>query len=243
MVRSVAARLQGTRAMPDAVARSVGRVSQLSRLGLFVLGAAVAASATGCVERDPFSASDVAAADAFHEAQAAAAMRGSAQPASAGGRVACRCDSEGGLHVEAPPGARVKVNESSEDAEAEITIPERAPGTPIRHTVSLGFAGDGKLSETPSRASSGGAPDGFGVQPGYAAYTYGYGRVGSGSATRGQSHTRTRGTSTSTSSGGSGGSRGGGLIFSPHVHSSAMGSGRTGAGSSGHAGGGSHGPR
>ena len=46
-----------------------------------------------------------------------------------------------------------------EDAEAEITLSDDAPGQPIRRTISLGFIGDNKLTETSSHGGPWNAPD------------------------------------------------------------------------------------
>lgn len=96
---------------------------------------AVALTAIGCVDRDPHSASDVAEADAFLARQSARALRGApeAGAATAAGKVRCRCDADGGLHVEAPQGSNVVQvsEESSEDAEVEVTFATRASAMPI----------------------------------------------------------------------------------------------------------------
>jgi hypothetical protein len=126
-----------------------------------VLSLASAVTAIGCVERDPFNASDIAAADAFHAREAAKAQSGNPVAPSTTGAVRCRCDGDGNLHVNAPQGSTVRATEGQEDAEAEITLPERRPGTPIRTTVSLGFVGDGKLTQSPSHGGPWNAPDGL----------------------------------------------------------------------------------
>ncbi|MBX3186177.1 MAG: hypothetical protein KF819_04145 [Labilithrix sp.] len=128
-----------------------------------VLSLASAVTAIGCVERDPFNAYDVAAANAFHAEQAAKAREASAPSTNATprGTVRCRCDEGGNLHVNAPQGSTVHRAEGQEDAEADITLPERRPGTPIRQTVSLGFIGDNKLTQSPSRGGPWNAPDGL----------------------------------------------------------------------------------
>lgn len=120
-----------------------------------------AVTAIGCVDRDPFNASDVAAADAFHAREAEKARMASSPPSAQ--TVRCRCDEEGNLHVHAPRGSTVRAaqREGDDDAEAEITVPERRPGTPIRQTVSLGFVGDGKLTQTPSHGGPWNVPDGL----------------------------------------------------------------------------------
>jgi hypothetical protein len=112
--------------------------------------------ATGCIDRDPFHAADVAAADAFHAREASAATRPSGP---SGLDVGCRCDADGNLHIHAPQGARVRPAEGLEDAAAEISFPGQRRGEPIRRTVSLGFIGDGKLTETTSRGGPWNAPD------------------------------------------------------------------------------------
>lgn len=226
---------------------------------------ALAMSAVGCVERDPFSASDVAAADAFQASQAASASAAAAATArgGTGNTVKCACDAEGGLHVQAPRGAAVKVTEGGDDAEAEITMPsaERPPGTRIRQTVSLGYAGDGKLTEIPSRNRPSSEPDrpvGYAVY-GYPGYGYGYpsygypsyGRIVPGYANRAYTGSRgyashgPRSPGARGSGGSSGGAQSGGsLIFSPHVHASGVAGGHASGGSRGSASpGGSRGPR
>jgi hypothetical protein len=161
-----------------------------------VLCLAFALTAIGCVDRDPYSANDVAAADAFHARQSAIALRNAPESggATAAGKVRCRCDAEGGLHVEAPQGSKVVPMraDTSEDAEAEITLAERRAGRPIRQTVSLGFIGDNKLNETPSRnhgdallpPHAHGVPDrpyAYGTSYGYGGpRAYGYGAVSRG---------------------------------------------------------------
>jgi len=223
-------------------------------------------SAIGCADRDPYNAYDVAAAQQFHlQQEAEATKRAPVDPNTVGAvraagpaTVRCRCDEDGGLHVNAPQGSVVRVPEEAtrEDAEAEITVPERKPGTPIRRTVSLGFVGDGPLTQSPSRGGPWNVPDALlpahqHVEPRYppvwgvgfaprGRYYGGYGSYGSyGSYGRG-------------GSGGYGGSRGGApaaqptgghnLNFSPHVRSSGVSFSRGGGG---HGGGGGHvgGPR
>lgn len=190
-------------------ATGVGLLSLAYRAGGLLAVAMTATGATGCVERDPFSASDVAAADAFHASEAAAARERSAPRDPAGGKVTCTCDAEGGLHVQAPHRAVVRAVETSIDAEAEITMPERPPGTRIRQTVSLGFVGDGKLTAIPSRGGPWNVPDallpphqhrvpdrpvgyvryGYGGAPGYASRSYthqGFGGRASSAGSRGR---------------------------------------------------------
>ena len=56
----------------------------------------------------------------------------------------CGCDINGGLHIAAPPGAKVTVPEDAAyPAEAEITLPQS--NGPIRRVKSLGFIGDTPL--------------------------------------------------------------------------------------------------
>jgi hypothetical protein len=56
----------------------------------------------------------------------------------------CGCDINGGLHIAAPPGAKVTVPEDAAyPAEAEITLPQS--GGPIRRVKSLGYIGDTPL--------------------------------------------------------------------------------------------------
>jgi hypothetical protein len=121
-----------------------------------VLCVASALFATGCIDREPFNPADVAAADAFHAREAAAASRASGPSAL---DVSCRCDADGNLHVHAPQAAVVRPAEGLEDAAAEISVPGRPRGEPIRRTVSLGFIGDGKLTETAPRGGPWNAPD------------------------------------------------------------------------------------
>ncbi|MBX3233242.1 MAG: hypothetical protein KIT84_20835 [Labilithrix sp.] len=73
--------------------------------------------------------------------------------------VRCGC-SDDGLHITAPPGSKVTVPEDATyDAEAQIVLPDEAPGQPIRRTKSLGFIGDAPLTQTPSRGGPWNAPD------------------------------------------------------------------------------------
>jgi hypothetical protein len=98
---------------------------------------------------------------AFQAAQAAAARRNT-DATSAGTKVRSRCDAEGGLHLQVPQGSTVERREGeSEDAEAEITLPEQRGTTMIRTTRSLGFIGDGKLTQIPSRGGPWNVPDGL----------------------------------------------------------------------------------
>lgn len=255
MVRSVAIRLQSSRAMRRAFARSRGHTRAHGGLGwssvtvaMVATVATLALSALGCVERDPFSAGDVAAADAFHASHLASATSGvPADGAGAAGsaterRVACACDAEGGLHVQAPADATVRAAESSEDAQATITLPAaEARGTRLRHTVSLGFAGDGKLTDIPSSRHAAWGDEGSARGGTYV--RYGYGGVGRAHGWgRSSAGVRSRGASRSANSGGSQAPRGGGLIFSPLVHRTMAAGGTHGRGSGG-SGGGSRGPR
>ena len=255
---SVAARLHNRRAMQPTA------VTLLSlACGLFAM------SAIGCVDRDPFSAHDVDAAAAFHNEQAAAVMRRSPDPAGAGANVRCRCDAEGGLHVEAPQGSTVRVvaqqPATDEDAEAEISVPQRKAGTPIRETVSLGFIGDGKLSQSGGRGGSWNVPDnllpahahgipdrapaGF-VRVGYGGYGgYGYGGPRGytssygGFGGRGSS---SRGSFGGASSGGGGPSGGSSLNFGGtggRGPSAMSGPGPSGGGARGGSASGGRGPR
>jgi hypothetical protein len=74
--------------------------------------------------------------------------------------VRCGCDEDGALHVSAPQGSQVAVPEdATHPAEAQIVLPEDRPGTPLRQTKSLGFVGDGKLSQLPSRGGPWNVPD------------------------------------------------------------------------------------
>lgn len=215
-------------------------------------------SAIGCAERDPYNAYDVAAAHQFHiQQEAEATKRAPVDPNTVGAAravgpatVRCRCDEDGGLHVHAPQGSVVRVPEEAtrEDAEAEITVPERKPGTPIRRTVSLGFVGDGPLTQSAGRGGPWNVPDALlpphqHVEPryppvwgvGYAPYrgryyggTYsrgGYGSYGSfGGGSRGSAPAAQP-------------SGGHNLHFSPHVRSSgttfSSGGGRSGGGPAG----------
>jgi len=236
-----------------------------------VLAATLSVGAVGCIDRDPYDAGDVAAADAFHARQAAAATRAApldpgttgasgvpgARTAGADGSrsVRCRCDAEGGLHVEAPADARVTRPEGEADAQAEIALDDEARrGLPLRTTKSLGFIGDGKLSQSPSRGGPWNVPDAL-LPPhahdepryggGYAGYAYGYGGYAPRTYARGYGHGGyggSRSTGSSSGGGGGGGSSGGhNLNFSPHVHSSGSSYGGSPARTGG--GGGARGPR
>ena len=109
----------------------------------------LAYASSGCERRDPLDPHEYVAEETARVARASAAS----QPA-AGAHVTCRCDDEGGLHVAAPEGSIVTTptDAARADAEADIIVasePSEAPGTRLRHTVSLGFIGDNKLTETP----------------------------------------------------------------------------------------------
>ncbi len=129
---------------------------------LAILGLGLTTFATGCGEREPYNAYDVAAANQFQAQQREEALRHA--PADKGAndgakaKVVCRCDADGGLHVTAPPDARVTAREG-EDAEAEISLDDRPPGTRLRRTVSLGYVGDGPLTQIPSRGGPWNVPD------------------------------------------------------------------------------------
>ncbi len=234
---------------------------------------ACGAGLVGCEhgERDPYSANDVAAATAFHARQRAAAMRDSsskggdtrtdgASSASADvtrdvSRVRCRCDADGGLHVQAPAGAKVTVAESASedeaDAEIEIEI-DRRPSTPIRQTVSLGYVGDGPLTQVPSRGGPWNVPDallpvhshGGGGGSGY--ITSGY--VAYGSGYRGGSGFRSGYPGYGGGGGGGGGIASSGpshnLHYAPHIPTSGGSFGGVGGGGGGgRPAGGGRGPR
>ena len=156
-------------------------VRSLAR-GLLTVLFAVAAA--GCIGRDPL--------DPSSELIARDLARPSRAPASGGEKLTCRCDAEGGLHIRAPEGSTVRGTERAglEDAEAEITLPEDTPSQPMRHTKSLGFIGDNKLTETPPGGGSwnyghGGGYYGGGYHGG-GYYGGGYGR-GYASSGRGYS--------------------------------------------------------
>jgi hypothetical protein len=92
-----------------------------------------------------------------------------------GAKVTCRCDAEGGLHVGAPQGSRVTAHGPDGDAEAEIILPAQEAAQPIRRTISLGFVGDGPLTQTLSHGGPWNAPDAV-LPP----HTHSSGRYGSG---------------------------------------------------------------
>jgi hypothetical protein len=127
----------------------------------------VSCAASGCERRDPLDPHEFVAEETARVAQASASRRA----AAAGAHVTCRCDDEGDLHVVAPAGSIVTTpsDPARADAEADIIVPSElseAPGTRLRHTVSLGFAGDGKLTETPSYGGYGGGFHGGGLHGG-----------------------------------------------------------------------------
>lgn len=131
-----------------------------------ILFALTAIGTTGCGERDPYNAYDVASANQFQAEQRAQAMKHAPPDPDAftvteSSKVRCRCDADGGLHVTAPANAQVRpmTNGDREDAEAEIALAERPAGTRIRRTVSLGYVGDGPLTQVPSRGGPWNVPD------------------------------------------------------------------------------------
>lgn len=204
-----------------------------------ILFALTALGTAGCGERDPYNAYDVASANQFQAEQRAQAMKNApADPDSftvtESAKVRCRCDADGGLHVTAPANAQVRpmTNGDREDAEAEIALAERPAGTRIRRTVSLGYVGDGPLTQVPSRGGPWNVPDallpahqhveprypsvityggGYGYRVPYGAY--GYGNYGGGPS---------RGTGTG-QAGPSEPQPRGGLWFTPHIPKSASG--------------------
>lgn len=148
-------------------------MSRLISVAIPVLVLAFAAS--GCERRDPLDPHELIAEETARVARASAVR----QAAGDGAHVTCRCDDEGGLHVAAPEGSIVTVpsDAARADAEADIIVPSEPsepPGTRLRHTVSLGFVGDGKLTEIPPQ---GGYDDGGFYYP--PAPYYGFGGGGS----------------------------------------------------------------
>ena len=152
--------------------RRLSVVVPFAGLGL----ALAAAGSAGCGH--PLDPSEFAAEDA----RLAAAPSPGGAPSHA--NVRCRCDEAGGLHVAAPEGSTVRVpaGASREDAEAEITLSDEAPGQPMRRTKSLGFIGDGKLNESTSHGGPWAVHDallpphshgGFGGYSSYGAYGVG----------------------------------------------------------------------
>ncbi|MBS2013295.1 MAG: hypothetical protein JST00_10435 [Deltaproteobacteria bacterium] len=192
-----------------------------------------AVGAVGCGEREPYNAYDVAAANQFQAEQRAQAMKQApADPnmfaVSDPATVRCRCDAEGGLHVTAPEGARVRsmTNGDREDAEAEIALADRPAGTRIRRTVSLGYVGDAPLTQVPSRGGPWNVPDALlpphqHVEPRYpSVYTYGapfYGYAG-GRGFGGYGYGAGGSRAPSAGAGGAGPQPRGGLYFTPHIH-------------------------
>ena len=176
------------------------RTCKLAVPGLALL---TALAGTGCYGRDAVDPSEIIAEDVARASAASRTPAGWHGGAGSGAHVTCRCDAEGGLHVAAPEGSQVRVAEgaSTEDAAAEITLPDEAPGQPIRRTKSLGFIGDNKLTETPSRGGPWNAPDallpihrhGGGSYSFRSSYGYsGYGGSGYSSYGRGYSRGRLR---------------------------------------------------
>jgi hypothetical protein len=147
----------------------------------------LAHGALGCERRDPLDPHEFVAEETARIAHASpAAARGEA-------RVTCRCDADAGLHVVAAEGSIVTVppDAARTDAEADIVVASErdeaseAPGGRLRHTVSLGFVGDGKLTEIPPR---GGYHDGGFTYPPTPYYGFGGGvsrRFGGGGVHRG----------------------------------------------------------
>ena len=74
--------------------------------------------------------------------------------------VRCGCDADGELHVRAPHGSEVRRPEDGTyPAEAEIVLAEDPPPARLRHSKSLGFIGDSKLTPSPSRGGPWAVPD------------------------------------------------------------------------------------
>lgn len=223
--------------------------------GPTVLCGLAAFALAGCGERDPYNAYDVAAANQFHAQQREQAMAKSAPDPdsftlSESSKVRCRCDADGGLHVTAPATAQVRpmTNGDREDAEAEIALAERPAGTRIRRTVSLGYVGDGPLTQVPSRGGPWNVPDALlpphqHVEPRYpSVYTYGapfYGYRGGYVGSYGYGGYGGGGTR---SSGGSQPQPAGGLHYPAHIHQGAAGGSHAGSGGVS-SGGGGRGPR
>jgi hypothetical protein len=114
----------------------------------------VLATATGCAEKEAVDPGSVLREETVDRI---------APPSRATSRtVRCGCDDDSGLHVSAPPGSRVTVPEdASYAAEAQIVLPEDDRPIPLRRSKSLGFIGDGKLGQTPSRGGPWNVPDGL----------------------------------------------------------------------------------
>jgi hypothetical protein len=106
-----------------------------------VLAMVPALLSAGCIERDLVDPGMVVREETPRDLVA---------PARTDARtVHCSCDADGGLHVRAPEGSRVIVPpDATENAEADIVLPEPPRAVPLRRTKSLGFIGDNKL--TPS---------------------------------------------------------------------------------------------
>jgi hypothetical protein len=119
-------------------------------LGVSPLALLAAVATTGCFGH-PLDPGEIAAEE----------MARASQPSCRNGEtVTCRCDAEGGLHVRAPAGSTLRVPDGAghEDAEGEITL-SREESQPIRRTKSLGFIGDGKLTQGPTHGGPWNAPD------------------------------------------------------------------------------------
>ena len=150
-------------------------------IGVAIPVLVLASGALGCERREPADPHE------FVAEETARVARSSPAASAPGAHVSCRCDEEGGLHVVAPAGSVVTVppDAARTDAQADIVVasePEElseAPGTRLRHTVSLGFAGDGPLTDVHSQ----GYDDGGFYYPPQPYYGYGYGgsyRTGGG---------------------------------------------------------------
>jgi hypothetical protein len=159
------------------------------RLGVPSITLVSALTTLGCFGH-PLDPGEIAAEDMARASTSTGRERGAAT-------VTCRCDGEGGLHVRAPEGSRVRVPDgpASDDAQVEVTLADNASTGPIRRTRSLGFIGDNKLTETRSRGGPWNAPDA--VMPihahGGGSYGSGYGgRSGYGSGYGSRSYGRAR---------------------------------------------------
>ena len=100
-----------------------------------------AIAALGCERREANDPSDFIAAETARVAYA--------ERVRTRAHVVCRADAEGGLHVVAPAGSTVEFANEGTDAQADIFFADEGPSQPIRRTISLGFIGDNKLTETP----------------------------------------------------------------------------------------------